>query len=257
MMEHWRIPMKRSLFVLAVLVLSAVTAYADVTVTMTISGAAAQAAISGTTTTWAKGTKMRVDTEMSGQSLTILSDSATKQQWKIDHRAKQIEPFDPNTAMAALPVSFGDAKAAVTPNGQTKVILGIQCQGYTVEVTMPLTLAGETIVMKISGPAWIAKDGTGVVELLAAQKALSTQGMSLSPLIQGPQAKGMAEVNKVLGAAGVILEQENQMTMDGTGQMAQMMAQMGSITLTTKVTAITTDPIPDTKFAMPEGYSKK
>ncbi len=256
-MEHWRIPMKRPLFVLAALVVSAAAASADVTVTMTISGAAAQAAISGTTTTWAKGTKMRVDTEVSGQSLTILSDSATKQQWKIDHNTKQIEPLDVNTAMAALPVSFGDVKAAVTPNGQTRVILGRQCQGYAVEVTMPMTLAGETIVMKMSGPAWIAKDGVGVAELLAAQKALSALGMSTSPLAQGPQAKGLAEVNKLLGAAGVVMEQENQMKMEGTGQMAQIMSQMGSMTFTTRVTAITTDPIPDSKFALPEGYSKR
>jgi hypothetical protein len=47
------------------------------------------------------------------------------------------------------------------------------------------------------------------------------------------------------------------MTLEGTGQMAQMMSQMGGMTFTTKVTAITTDPIPDSKFALPEGYSKK
>ena len=249
--------MKRLLFVAAAFVLSVVAASADVTVTMTVSGAAAQTAISGTTTTWAKGTKLRVDTEMSGQSLTILSDSATKQQWKIDHTTKQIEPFDPNTAMAALPVSLGDVKAVVTPNGQTKEILGRQCQGYTIEVTMPMTLAGEAMVMKMSGPAWIAKDGAGVAELKAGQKAFSDLGMSTSLLAQGPQAKGMAELNKVLGEAGVVMEQENQMTIEGTGQMAQMMSQMGGMTFTTKVTAITVDPIPDSKFALPEGYTKK
>jgi hypothetical protein len=249
--------MKRPLFVLAALVLSAAAASADVTVTMTVSGSAAQIAINGTTTSWAKGTKFRVDTEMSGQSLTILSDSATKQQWKIDHATKQIEPFDVNTTVAALPVSFGEAKAAVTPNGQTKEILGRQCQGYTVEVTVPLTLAGETIVMKMSGPAWIAKDGAGVAEFRAAQKAFSDLGMPTSLLAQGPQAKGFAEVNKVLVAVGVVMEQENQMTLEGTGPMAQMMSQMGSMTFTTRVTAITADPIPDSKFALPEGYTKK
>jgi hypothetical protein len=249
--------MKRLLFVFAALVLSAAAASADVTVTMTISGSAAQTAISGTTTTWAKGTKLRVDTEMLGQSLTILTDSATKQQWKIDHGAKQIEPFDPNAAMAALPVSLGDVKAVVAPNGQTKEVLGRHCQGYTVEVTIPMTLAGETIVMKISGPAWIAKDGAGVAELRAAQKALSAQGMSTLPFAPGPQAKGMAELTKVLGEAGVVLEQENQITMEGTGQMAQMVAQLGSMTFITKVTVLTTDPIPDSTFALPEGYSKK
>jgi hypothetical protein len=249
--------MKRSLFVLAALVLPAVAASADVTVTMSMSGAAGQNAISGTTTTLAKGTKLRADTEVSGQSFTILSDSATKQQWKIDHAAKQIEPFDANATMAALPLSFGDVKAAVTPNGQTKEILGRQCQGYTVEITIPMTMAGETIVMKMSGPAWIAKDGPGVAELRAAQKAFSDVGLSTSLLAQGPQGKGMVEATKVLSAAGVVMEQENRMTMEGTGPMAQMVSQMGSMTLTTRVTAITTDPIPDSKFALPEGYAKK
>ena len=66
----------------------------------------------------------------------------------------------------------------------------------------------------------------------------------------------MAELTKVLGEAGVVMEQDNQMTMEGTGQMAQMMSQMGSMTFTTRVTAITTDPIPDSKFALPEGYTE-
>jgi len=249
--------MKRFLFVLVTLVLSAAAASADVTVTKTISGAAAQMAISGTTTSWAKGTKFRVDTEMSGQSLTVISDSATKQQWKVDHATKQIEPFDAKATMAALPVSVGDVKATATPNGQTKEILGKQCKGYTVEVTVPMTIAGETIVMKMSGPAWITTDGAAVAEFRAAQKAFSDLGMPTSLLSQGPQAKGMEEINKVLGEAGVVMEQENQMTIEGAGQMAQMMAQVGGMTMTMKVTAITADPIPDSKFALPEGYSKK
>ncbi len=249
--------MTRSLFVLAALVLSATAASADVTVTMSISVNAAQISITGTTTSSTKGTKFRVDTQMSGQNLTILSDSATRQQWKIDHGARQIEPFDAQKAMASLPVSFGEAKAVVKPNGQTREILGRQCQGYTVEVTVPMTMAGETIVMKMSGPAWVAKDGAGVAEFKAAQKAFSDLGMTTSLQAQGPQAKGMAELTKALGEAGVVIEQETQMTMEGTGQMAQMVAQMGTMTMTTKVTAISTDPIPDSKFALPEGYDKK
>jgi hypothetical protein len=249
--------MKRLLFVLAVLVLSAASASADVTVTMSMSVNGAQMSITGTTTSSAKGTKFRVDTEMSGQTLTILSDSATKEQWKIDHGTKQIEPFSPQAAVSNLPVSFGDAKAVVTPNGQTREILGRQCQGYTVEITIPMTMAGETLVLKMSGPAWIAKDGIGVTEFRDAQKVFTDLGMSTSALAQGPQAKGMAELAKALGEAGVVMEQENQMTMEGTGQMAQMMGQMGGMSMTTKVTSISTDPIPDSKFALPEGYTKK
>jgi hypothetical protein len=249
--------MKRVLFVLSALALSAAAASADVTVTMSVSVNAAQMSISGTTTSSAKGTKLRVDTEMSGQRLTILSDSATKQQWKIDHATKQIEPFDAQAAMASLPVSFGEARTVVTPNGQTREILGRQCQGYAVEVTLPMTMAGEAIVMKISGPAWITKDGAAVAEFRAAQKAFSDIGLTTSMLAQGPQGKAMAELTKALSEAGVVMEQGNQVTMEGTGPVAGMMAQMGGMTMTTKVTAITTDPIPDSTFALPEGYTKK
>jgi hypothetical protein len=249
--------MKRLLFVPAALVLSAAAVSADVTVTMSVSVNAAQMSTTGTQTSSLKGTKLRVDTEMAGQTLTLLSDAATKQQWMINHATKQIEPFDPQKATANLPISFGEAKAVVTPNGQTREILGTKCQGFTVAVTIPMTMAGEAIVMKMSGSTWIAKDGAAVAEFRAAQKAFSDIGLSTSLLAQGPQAKAMAELSKALGDAGVVMEQENQVTMEGTGQMAQLVSQMGGMTMATKVTAISTDPIPDSKFALPEGYTKK
>jgi hypothetical protein len=45
------------------------------------------------------------------------------------------------------------------------------------------------------------------------------------------------------------------LTIEGTGQMAEMMQQMGPMKITTKVTSITTDPIADDVFRIPEGYS--
>ena len=42
------------------------------------------------------------------------------------------------------------------------------------------------------------------------------------------------------------------MTVEGTGQMAEMLRQMGPMKITTKVTSITTDPIADDTFKIPE-----
>ena len=42
---------------------------------------------------------------------------------------------------------------------------------------------------------------------------------------------------------------------EGTGQMAEMMKQMGPMKVTTKVSSITTDPISDDLFKVPEGYT--
>jgi hypothetical protein len=250
--------MKRLLFVLVAIALSCSAAFADVTVTMTVSvRAGAATTADGTMISSAKGTKFRADTSMAGQNITLLSDAATKQQWMVNHGTKQIEPLDPQQALAGLPVTFGEPKASVTPNGQTKEIMGRVCQGYAVDVTMPMTFSGETIGLKMTGTAWVAKDGVGVAEYKAAQKVFNDIGMSTSMLGQGPTGKAMADLNKFLGDTGVVMEQVIQLTMEGAGQMAQMMAQAGSMTMTTKVTAISTDAIPDAKFALPEGYTKK
>jgi len=48
---------------------------------------------------------------------------------------------------------------------------------------------------------------------------------------------------------------EMTITIDGTGQIAEMMQQMGPMKITTKVTSINTDPISDDLFKVAEGYS--
>jgi hypothetical protein len=249
--------MKRVLFVLAVLILSASAAFADLTVTTSVSVKAGQMASDGTMTTFLKGTKALVDANLAGQQASVLSDAATRQQWLINHAAKQIQPYDPTQANAAIPITVGEAKASVKPNGQTKEILGSRCQGFDVEVVAPLTLGGETITLKLAGPAWVAKSGPGVEEFKASQKAFADAGLSVSMIAQGPQGKALSVAAKTLAESGVVLEQAFQISMEGTGQMAQMMGKMGAMTMTTKVTAISTDPIPDAKFALPEGYTKK
>jgi hypothetical protein len=47
------------------------------------------------------------------------------------------------------------------------------------------------------------------------------------------------------------------MTMEGTGQAAAALAQMGNMTMVTTVTALTTDPIAEEVFALPAGYTRK
>jgi hypothetical protein len=248
--------MKRLGFVLAALVLIAAPAFADVTVTMSVSISGPMAA-DGTMVGKFKGTKARSDVKIMGQDGSIFIDATSKQQWMVNHITRQIEPLNPSQALAGLPMSFGEAKVSVAPNGQTKEILGRTCRGFTVEVTMPMTIGGETLTMKLVGPTWLAKDGPGIAEFRAIQKVFADDGLSISPLGQGPQAKAMAEMNKALADAGVALEQEIHVTMEGTGQLAQMMGQMGNMTMTMKVTSMSTDPIPDAEFALPDGYTKK
>jgi len=48
---------------------------------------------------------------------------------------------------------------------------------------------------------------------------------------------------------------EMTINIEGTGQMADMMRQMGAMKVTTKVNSINTDAISDDLFKVPEGYT--
>jgi hypothetical protein len=253
--------MKRLLLVLAVLVVAASPVFADITMTVSISSSTGPIVANGQSISFEKGTKLRIDNKIDAGLVKLdqsyLLDLATKQVLVLDHGARQVTAFDPKQILANLPVTLGEALVSVKPLGQTKEIMGRACQGFTIEMTIPMTMNGETVTMKASGPVWMAKDDAVLAEYQAAQKALTDAGLSMSPLGQGFQAKGMAEVSKALAGAGITMEQEIHMTTEGTGQIAQMMAQMGGMTMKTTVTAISTDPIPDEKFVIPAGYTKK
>jgi hypothetical protein len=228
---------------------------------MSLSSSVGPIVANGQSISFEKGTKLRIDNKIDAGigklDRSYLLDLLTKQVFVLDHATRQVTTFDAKQALANLPVTLGEVSASVKPLGQTKEIMGRACQGFTIEMTIPMTMNGETVTMKASGPVWMAKDGTVLAEYQAAQKALTDAGLSLSPLGQGFQAKGMAEVSKALAGAGITMEQEIHIAMEGTGQVAQMMGHMGTMTMKMTVTAISTDPIPDEKFKVPEGYTKK
>ena len=253
--------MKRLCLALIVLAVAAAPAFADVTMTTMISSTVGPIVVSGQSTGFEKGTKLRVDNKFDAQVVkmdqSILLDLVTRQVLVVDHGAREVRAFDAGQALAGLPVTTGEVSVSVKPTGETKLIVGRVCRGFTIEMSLPMTVNGEAMTMKASGSMWMAKDDAVLAEYQAAQKTLADAGVSLMPFGQGPQAKGMAEVSKALAGAGIMMEQELHMTVEGAGQTAQMMGQMGGITMKLTVTAISTDPIPDSKFAIPEGYTKK
>jgi len=239
------------------LALSGVPAFADVTIKMTMSTIGGPVAMEMTTTTYIKGQKARHDAKGMNQDVSMVVDVAAGEQLLIDHVARQAAPFNPQAAAAGMPMSFGDATMSLKPSGQTREILGRTCAGYLFQMSIPMTIANETVTMTMSGPVWIASQGAGVADFRAFYKAALASGLFVtSPLAQGPQGKSMAEMQKAFAEQGIPLEQEIQMTIEGSGQMAQMMRQM-NMAMKTTATAISTDTIPDETFAVPAGYTRK
>ena len=248
--------MKRLVLVLAtVFALPVAPSFADVTVTMAVSINAGPMVMTTTSVTWIKGMKARTDASVMQQDTSVFLDLASKQMLMANHSTTTIA--DPQSMMANLPMSFGEITLSFEPSGQTKEILGRTCGGYKVSMSIPMTIGEESVTMKGTGMVWLAKDGPGVEEFKALNKAAAAAGLSTGGMNMGPQAKGMLELQKAMAERGVMFEQEIQMTMEGTGQMAQAMGQMGNMSTSMKVTAITTDPIPDDKFVLPAGYTKQ
>jgi hypothetical protein len=250
----------RRLFALVLFValaLAAVPASADVTIKMSMAVSGGPMVMEITSTTSIKGMKMRTDMSAMGQETSFIVDLATKEMLSVNHGTKQVETFNPAAAAAALPMSFGEATVAFKPMTETKQILGRTCAGFTVQLSIPMSMNGETITMTMEGPVWIAKEGPGTAEYQAFYKASAAAGLVASPLMGGPQGTAMAEMQKSFAENGIPLEQNMAMAMAGTGEVARMMAQNGNMSMVMKVSAITTDPIADSTFAIPAGYTKK
>jgi hypothetical protein len=252
--------MKKTLFaVLALFVLVVPQASADIGITMTMSMNAGPMVVTGEVVTRAKGQKMRADTKVMQQDMSVFVDGAAKQVWMVNHLTKEITNADVAAQAAALPAAIGEMTISVKPNGQTKELLGRTCKGYTLDVTMPMTMGGETLTIRMTGVSWMADSGPGVEEYKAISKATSALGLSGSFMGQsgGPQSKGFAEIQKALAEAGLPMAQEVTMVFEGTGQAAAAMARVGAMTMSTSVTAISTDPVSADVFEMPAGYTKK
>ena len=246
--------------VVAILVLFACSvspASADLGMTMTMSMNAGGMSINATMETRARAQKMRSDIKMMQQDMSIFFDAAAKQVLTANHATKEVTSTDPSALAGHFPVAFGEAVVSMKPNGQTKELLGRTCQGYAIEMTVPMNLGPESITLRMSGAVWMADKGPGVEEYKAVSKAAADSGFSTSFMAQGPQAKAMVEMQKAMADAGIPLAQEFQMTLEGTGQAAAAMAQFGNMTMATTVTALSTDPLADEIFSLPAGYTKR
>jgi hypothetical protein len=245
----------RLLTLAAALVLTATSASADMTMKLKMTMAGPMSIEMGTTL-YIKGMKMRTDASMAGQDVSLIVDLATKQRLMLQHSTKTVQEIAAMSAASPVPMTVGDISVAMTPTGGKKAVLGRDCDGYTVRVVMPMTMGDETLTMTIAGPVWVAKEAPGMEDYKAFYKAAAATGLELSPFAQGPQGKGMTEMVKVMLDSGMPLEQDMELTVEGTGQMAQVMGKM-AMSMSSQVTELTADPIPDDTFAVPADYTKK
>jgi hypothetical protein len=254
--------MKRILVVLGVLVVlvAAPPARADVTVSSTMTVKGGPMNMEGQTVVLIKGTRMRNDMNMMGMSMSTIADTSTHQVYMLNHSTKEAELTDMVKTMESIGggmMSMGQLKVDVKPLNETRTLLGVVCNGYTVSIVAQTSMGENQMTMTMSGSTWVAKDAPGLAEYLAIMR----QSPLFAPQPGGGAKPGqmnwVSEMSKAFGDIGIPYLTELTMGIQGPPEIADAMAQMGAMTMTMAVTSVTTTPISDDKFRVPADYTVK
>jgi hypothetical protein len=267
--------MTRRLVTLVLLALCATPLRADVRVTSTTTLEGAFAAMMGGMTPrivmHIKGLKARTDMDMGGQSISTIADIDAKQFVILNSAQKTAQIMTPESSPVSGGVPLGMPKidADVKPTGKSQLIAGVSCEEMAISMSMTMAEMAansqmpaeasemmKSIRLAMAGRMWVAKSGPGVAEYMAFQSA-STKGDMVSMMASIPGMKGSG-IDRLMGAfsnaGGIPYLTELSMTIEGNAQIAEMMKQQGPIKIITKVTEVSTDPIPDDLFTVPVDY---
>ena len=267
--------MRRWLTTLAVFAVCTAAVHADVTIVQTTTIEGGMAAMAGQTmspktTSRIKGKKARTDIDAPMIQVATIADLDANQVVVLRRDQKTAQILTAASAGSAMKTAMPAPDTTMKPTGKSQTIDGLKCDEYTFTVALnmgemnpggqmpPEALeAMKGVKMIMAGSLWLAKDVPGASEYMAYQKAeASTALASVISGASGMQMPGMDKMMTAIGSLnGMAYLTEMTMTVEGTGQFAEMMQQMGSMKITTKVTSITTDPISDDVFKIPEGYS--
>jgi hypothetical protein len=273
--------MKRWSATLLVFAVCSAVVHADVTIVQktTVEGGAASMAQGGiptpTVTNRIKGMKGRTDMDMGASSpipanISTITDATAKQVTILDHNQKNARVATgtqpPPAAAANMPSLSVDA--SIKPTGKSQTIDGMKCDEYAFSTSMSMANVGgaqmppetaalmKDVTMVMKGSLWVTKDAPGAAEYLAYQKAMTSADLAAAAMgAAGMNMPGMDKMMKAMqGVEGIPILTEMDMTIEGSGQMADMMRQMGAMRITTKVLSVKTDSLNDDIFKVPEGY---
>ena len=267
--------MKRLFATFILIVLCSGALRADVTVTTVTTLEGGVSAMTGGMTPRIvmriKGMKARSDIEVMGQATAAVVDLATRRVVMLRVAEKTAQIVNVPSSASAPPVAVPKMDGTFAPTGRTQVIDGVKCDEYSFTMSMsmgemgpspqmPPEAAGilQDMKMMMNGSVWMAKSAPGAAEYMAFQKAAVNAQLAsvLSGGTSGMSSSGMERLMKGLsGGEGMPYLTEMTMTFDGSGPAVEMMKQMGAMKITSKVTQVSTEPLPDHLFEVPADYT--
>jgi hypothetical protein len=265
---------RQILTLVAALAIASAPLGADVTIVTTLSfegggmpGMAGQKAPQ--MTTHIKGLRSATVVDTGPATITNIIDAANRRVIILNSQDRTAQVFDATSPKAEAMV-MPDLDITLKPTGRTRTLRGVEASEHAFEISIRMEemmgaaqvppealamLAG--ITMRMNGSIWAATTGPGASEYMAFMKAsLSKDMLALMSAMTG-LAGGLDQMMSATAQApGVPYLTEVTMTAEGAGPMVDMMRQMGPMKMKMEVTSISTDPVPDSLFEIPEGYKQ-
>lgn len=259
-MNRWTLPAVLALAVSA-------SATADVTIKATATGKGLGMSGETANVTYIKGLKMRSEAASGKASNVTIFDVDAQKMYILNEKKKEVDVWDMGafTQEMSQAVSVEGVRASMTPNGQTKTVLGHAADGYAVEIVVPTVIGGPggmPVTMLLTGVSWIAKGAPGAADYAAFYQGAAEKGWIFSDprAAKGApgQAKAMAQMYAEFAKiGGMPLESQMDIKADGEGPIAAMMAKMGGVSTTTVIDSVDTAPLDDALFQVPADYTLK
>ena len=267
--------MRKSIATAAIVAMSLAGLRADVTLvqTMTMEGAAAAALGGGKLpriTMRIKGQKSRADIEMNGQTVTSITDLASKQVILLNSANKTATITTPESVAAGgAPVPMPAIDVTFKATGKSQTIDGQVCDEHSLMMTMSMAdvvAQGQAppeaaammkdVKMVMNGSTWIARSAPGAAEFAAFNKAALDSKLLGAVTGMGSGKSGPMDKLMEASAAAPGLPYMTEITMqfDGTGPMVDAMKQMGPMKILQKISSVSTEPVADEMFAIPADY---
>lgn len=269
--------MRKLVVTAALIAVALVPLRADLTFVQTMTMEGPMAAMAGgqlpTITMRIKGTKARSDIEMPKMNIISIADVAEKTVIILNAQTKIAQVITPESAISGAKVQMPSLDdVSFKPTGKTQTIDSQLCEEHEFSMTLnmaEMAAAGQgqmppeaaemmkDVRMVMNGAIWLAKNAPGVQEYTAYMKSAMASGAfaALSGMKPG-QSGGMDKLMAAASSApGLPYLTEITMRMEGTGPMVEAMNQMGPMKMIQKMSSVSTDPISDDLFKIPEGYT--
>jgi hypothetical protein len=254
--------MRRTLGVMAGVLLVSAPAFADVAVTSKSTGK-----MSGgdgvVQVVKVKGGKMRTDMTRGNDTTSVILDVDGGKMISLDHKKKEAIVLDTATLTETMSkVPDANVKASLTPTSEKKQVAGYDCTVHDSNVQVGFSPGeGMNLTVVMTGPVCLSPSAPGKAEYaefyMTAVKKGFFFGDPRAAKAQPGMAKAMAELHRKWAEAGVPLSSNITVKFDGGGFMTGMMNKMAGGATTNEVTKIDTASIADSEFTPPADYKVK